>query len=263
MDANWARAPLTSTPALAAALRQSRRGRELPGSMQRVLAGDPLVQMYRVPAGTPDEEAQAAAHVLLAVADRLRRLSRAYGEWSQFDACAYFDLSEAQTARLVRVAERVTTVHVTFFADLLLPSFQVAESYWQEQFRPCYRDLHLHLRNGSAPLEPVMAFVDHCRPQMVEHWSRLVAVVEQARTLLDDELGYWAANGGDEERDRWRRFWQTEPAPGLDADLLPDLRTIPTLTLAVDFPLPASRQPGRLRRLRANWARRPRRRQPF
>lgn len=254
MDRSWTRAPLTSAPALGATLRRM-RGRELPGPMRHVLRGDPLVQMYRVPSGTVEEEAQAAAHVLLAVADRLRRLSSAYGEWSEFDAPAYFDLTEPQAARLVRVVERVTTVHVTFFADLLLPSFQAAEAFWHEQYRPCYRDLHRHLRNGSAPLEPVMAFADHCQPQMVEHWNRLLAVIDRTRALLDDELSFWAANGGGEERDRWRQVFQQEPAPGVDAALLPDLHTIPTLTLAVDFPLPAYRQPGRLRRLRAHQAR--------
>ncbi len=254
----WSRVPLTSTPALGAAMR-TMRGRELPGPMRRVLRGDPLVQMYRVPAGSVGEEAQAAAHVLLAVADRLRRLNSAYGEWSLFDTSAYFDLTEAQTARLVRVVERVTIVHVTFFADLLLPSFQAAEAFWQEQYRPCYRDLHRYLRAGEAPLGPVTAFADHCQPQMVGHWNRLLAVVEQTRSLLDDELSFWAAGGGSEERDRWRRVWQLEPAPGVDAALLPDLRDIPTLTLAIDFPLPAHRQPGRLRRLRAHRDRHPRR----
>jgi hypothetical protein len=256
LGGSWLHAPLTSTPALGAALRQLGRGRELPGPMRSVLRGDPLVQMYRIPAGTVGEEAQAAAHVMLAVADRLRRLSSAYGEWPQFDASAYFDLSEPQAARLVRVVERVTTVHVIFCADLLLPSFQAAEAFWQEQYRPCYRDLQRHLRNGSTPLEPVMAFADHCQPLMVDHWRRLVAVITQARSLLDDELGFWAANGSGEERARWRRIWQLPPASGVDAALLPDLQDVPALTLAVDFPLPVYRQPGRLRRLRAHQARR-------
>ncbi|MCC6166224.1 MAG: hypothetical protein IT329_03260 [Caldilineaceae bacterium] len=259
MNESWPRAPLTSTPALGAALRQGGRGRELPGPMRSVLRGDPPVQMYRIPAGTVDEEAQAAAHVMLAVADRLRRLRSAYGEWRQFDACAYFDLTEAQAARLVRVVERVTTMHVTFFADLLLPSFQTAEAFWQERYRPCYRDLQRHLYNGRAPLEPVMTFADHCRPQMIDHWNRLLAVIAQARSLLDDELSFWAAHGGGEERARWRRIWQLPPAPGVDPALLPDLNAVPTLTLTVDFPLPIYRQPGRLRRLRAHRARHPRR----
>ncbi|HXF64578.1 MAG TPA: hypothetical protein VNK95_23305, partial [Caldilineaceae bacterium] len=231
---------ISSTPGLAAALRQSHRRLELPGSFRSLLRGDPLVQMYRIPVGQGEnavaEEARAAAHVLLAVADRLRRLSSAYGEWRDFDASAYFDLSYPQTARLVRVVERVNSVHVTFFADLLLPAFQSAESFWLETYRSQYRMLRAQLRHGGeggAPLETVMAFGDHCQPQMVEHWQRLVQVVEQTRCLLDDELGFWAANGGDEERARWRWVWQRPPAPGVAPALLPELQTIPTLTLAV------------------------------
>jgi hypothetical protein len=226
------------------------------------LREDGLVQMYRIPPGQMTaigEEAQAAAHVLVAVADRLRRLSGAYGEWGKFDAGAYFDLSETQTTRLVRVVERVSTVHVTFFADLLLPAYQAAEAFWQESYRPQYRLLRTQLRNGGAQqtlLEPVMAFADHCQPQMVDHWARLVQTVEQTRRLLSDEVGFWAANGGAEERARWQWAWRLPPAPGVAPGLLPELPAIPTLTLAVDFPLPAYRQPGRLRRLRIIRARR-------
>jgi hypothetical protein len=224
---------------------------------------DGLVQMYRISSGqttTVGEEAQAAAHVLVAVADRLRRLSSAYGEWGRFDAEAYFDLSEAQATRLVRVVERVSTVHVTFFADLLLPAYQAAEVFWQESYRPQYRLLRTQLRNGGAQqslLDPVMAFADHCQPQMVDHWTRLIQTIEQTRRLLGDEVGFWAANGSAEERACWQWAWQQPPAPGVAPGLLPELPAIPTLTLAVDFPLPAYRQPGRLRRLRLSQARRP------
>jgi hypothetical protein len=262
---------ISSTPALAAALRQSHRRLELPAPFRSLLAGDPLVQMYRVPppslgrsklnGNAPfltevgiDEEAQAAAHMLLAVADRLRRLNGAYGEWRRFDASAYFDLPDLLAERLVRVVERVSTVHAIFFADLLLPAFQTAEAFWLERYRTQYRVLRAQLHNGSlnggAPLGPLMAFADHCQPQMVEHWVRLVQVVTRTRALLSDELGYWAASGGDDERARWQHIWQRPPAPGMAAVLLPDVAALPTLTLAVDFPLPAYRQPGRLRRLR-------------
>lgn len=254
---------IPSTPGLAAALRQSHRRLELPGAFRSLLRGAPLVQMYRIPPSQGEnavaEEAQAAAHVLLAVADRLRRLSSAYGEWRDFDASAYFDLSDPQADRLVRVVERVSSVHVVFFADLLLPAFQSAEAFWLETYRSQYRQLRAQLQRGGeggAPLEMVMAFGDHFQPRMVEHWDRLVQVIQQTRCLLDDELGFWAANGGDEERARWRWAWQRPPAPGVTAALLPELHTIPTLTLAVDFPLPASRQPGRLRRLRRMQERR-------
>ena len=37
--------------------------------------------------------------------------------------------------------------------------------------------------------------------------------------------------------------------------LLAGRRTLPTLTLTIDFPLPAFRQPGRKRRLMRTWRR--------
>lgn len=124
-----------SLPALAAALRRSERRAQLAAPWSAMVRYDPLVPMYRIPVGAPEEEATAAAHVLLAIADRLRRLTTAYHEWQQFDASAFFDLSDAQSARLVHISERVTTVHVTFYADQLLPSFAQAASFWQQEFR--------------------------------------------------------------------------------------------------------------------------------
>jgi hypothetical protein len=64
-----------------------------------------------------------------------------------------------------------------------------------------------------------------------------------------------AAGGGSEERARWRWAWARPAALGVAPALLPALDDVPTLTLAVDFPLPAARQPGRLRRLRRSYAR--------
>jgi hypothetical protein len=245
-----------STPALAAAIRRTHRRMELPGTMRTLLRHNPVVQLYRVSAGPVGQgensiqsEAQSAAQMLLAVADRLRRLRAAYGAWRHFDACAYFDLTIAQTERLVQISERVTMVHVLFYADALLPSFQSAEAFWQESFRPDYLDLRNHLRNGERPLAPIMTFADRSQPQMLEHWQRLQAVILATRALLDNEMGYWAANGSSDERARWRWAWSTDPAPGIHPALLPPLAQTPTLTLAVDFPLPTYRQPGRRRRL--------------
>lgn len=217
--------------------------------------------MYQVTPGTVDEEAQAATHVLLTVAERLRRLTIAYGEWAQFDAAAYFDLTEPQLERLVRVVERVTTVHVLFAADQLLPSFQAAAAYWQAQFCPGYGAARAQLALDAADnpqataAEAVPRFADVIQPQMIAHWQRLVAVVQATRAQLDQEIGYWATNGGNEERARRRAAWAEAPAPGIDVTLLPDLADVPTLTLAIDFPLPAYRQPGRLRRLRRSHSR--------
>lgn len=251
-----------STLALATAIRRTHKRMETPGSMRAVLRHNPLVQMYHITSGTKSadskqnlnlasvqQEAQSAAHTLLAVAERMRRLRSAYGAWRHFDASAYFDLSEPQIERLLRISERVTTVHVLFYADALLPSFQAAEAFWQEHFRPDYLALRTHLHHGEDPLEPVMAFAERSQPQMIEHWQRLVATVRATRALLDNEIGFWAANGSSDERAYWRWAWTIEPAPGISEQLLPSLGQTPTLTLAVDFPLPTYRQPGRRRRL--------------
>jgi hypothetical protein len=235
---------------------------ELPGSMRTLLRHNPVVPMYHITSGSAtnaleeaiihqsvQQEAQSAANTFMAIAERLRRLRSAYGAWRHFDASAYFDLTNPQTERLVQISERVTMVHVLFFADALLPSFQAAEAFWQEDFRPHYLELRSHLRNGDRPLEPVMAFADRSQPQMIDHWRRLVATLRATRALLDNEIGFWAANGSSDERARWRWAWTTDSAPGIASELLPSLAQTPTLTLAVDFPLPTYRQPGRRRRL--------------
>ena len=226
---------------------------EIPVATRELLRKNPVVQMYQVSPGTAEysvqQEAQSAAYMLIAVAERLRRLRSAYGAWRHFDAPAYFDLTVPQTERLVQISERVTMVHLLFYADALLPSFQRAEAFWQASFRPHYLELRNHLRSGEKPLEPVLAFAERSQPQMIEHWQRLVAVIRATRTLLDNEIGFWASNGGSDERARWRWAWAVDAAPGIDALLLPPLAQTPTLTLATDFPLPIYRQPGRRRRL--------------
>lgn len=238
-----------SLPALAAALRRSDRREHLPAPWHSLMRYDPLAPMYRIPAGAVEAEAGAAVHVLLAVADRLRRLTTAYGEWEQFDASAFFDLSHARTERLVHIAERVTTVHVTVYTDQLLPAFAKAAAYWQQEFRPTYWELRGQLANGHH-IEPVSEpFTLEVAPTMAALWQEALLTLRHTRRLLGDEIGFWAANGAGEERGRHRAAWQHEPAPGLDAALLPSLEELPTLTLAIDFPLPAARQPGRLRRL--------------
>ena len=255
---------IVSTPALAAAIRRTHKRMELPGAMRTFLRRNAVVPMYQVSAGASgmqpsvqsvQHEAQSAATMLLSVAERLRRLRAAYGAWRDFDAPAYFDLTEAQADRLVQISERVTMVHVTFYADALLPSFQQAEAFWQENFRPDYVGLRNHLRDGDRPVEPVMHFADRSQPQMLDHWRRLVAVIQATRALLNDEIGFWATNGSSDERARWRWAWAVDPAPGIHASLLPTLARTPTLTLVVDFPLPPYRQPGRRRRLTERHAR--------
>jgi len=242
---------VTSMPALAAALRLAVCARSSP-PLDAVLRREPLVPMYRIRRLAPNAEAEAAVHVLGEVADRLRRLGSAYGEWREFDLYAYFDLMPAQAHRLVRLSERVATVHVTFYADLLLPSFRAAERYWIETFCPAYRQLTHNLSFMDEPLPAVSRFRNTVQPRMVERWLALRETLVEARDLLAQDVAFLSANGSEDERARWRQAWREPPTSGLDPRLLPSLPSLPTLTLSVDFPLPAHRQPGRLRRLRTN-----------
>jgi hypothetical protein len=210
---------------------------------------DRLAPMYQIPGKGAEEEATAAAHVVSQVVERLRRLTAAYGEWDRFDAPAYFDLSCEQTAALVKIVERVSTVHLVFYCDLLLPTFRTAVNFWGERFTPAFSEM----RQEPILAEQVYA---ELQPVMVEHWARLVGVIRSARTILADDVGFLATNGAHEERERWQRWWAESPRPGLDAGLIPPLAQVPTLTLTLDFALPAYRQPGRLRRLRTNRERR-------
>ncbi|HMN27626.1 MAG TPA: hypothetical protein PKE45_05670, partial [Caldilineaceae bacterium] len=239
---------IRSTPALAAALRTMDPARFAAPS-PRLRAADRLVPMYQVPASGLDEEAAAAAHVVSAIAERLRRLATAYAEWELFDAPAYFDLSQAHSAEMVRLVERVNTVHVVFFADLLLPSLHRATAFWLDSFAPAFAQI----RNEPQ----TAAHLYHClQPEMVKCWQQLLDVIRLSRTVLAEDVGFLSANGANEERSYWRASWNTPARPGLDASLTPLLTEVPTLTLTVEFALPAHRQPGRLRRLRTARARR-------
>lgn len=235
---------IQSTPALCVALRSMDEYIFRPVELS-LNSQDVLVEMYRIGSHTLAHEAESAAYLVSNIAERLRRLDTAYGEWEVFDAPAYFDLSIAQSGRLVKLIERVNTVHVTFFVDLLLPSFQQAVACWACEFAPLYRQMYQ---------QPIVGphFFQQIQPRMIEYRQYLFAVIHEARGILTSDVGFLATNGAQEERERWRRWWQTAPASGLDATLIPDLSQVPTLTLSFDFPLPASRQPDRLRRLRRN-----------
>lgn len=205
--------------------------------------------MYRIRKDNDTGEVDTAARVLGEVVERMRRLNDAYGEWQHFDIPAYFDLTESQTACLVRLSERVSTVHVTFYADLLLPSFQQLVQYWAQTFVPIYQQME-----QSAAV--YRSFLTVVQPTLIEQWQQLVMVLTQTRKLLLEDVSFLAVNGSQEERARWRHWWEWPPAPGLDPRLTPALGQLPTLTLSLDFPLPAHRQPHRLRRLRRNRERR-------
>ena len=229
---------LRSVPALAVAWRQRDLAALL--ALDSALTDlEKLVPMYRIDGADEATEAAAAAHLASDVAERLRRLAYAYGEWAVFEPAPYFDLLPAQATQLVSVVERVATVHVTFFVDLLLPSYQSVAGYLA-------RILDVtEVLDGS--------YVAHQR-ELENRWLRLLAVLDRARRHLADDVGYLALNGANEERNRWRAAWDLGLAtPPLAA--LP-FAHVPSLTLSVDFPLPANRQPGRLRRLRRARARR-------
>lgn len=209
-----------------------------------------LAPMYRVNGGNREgSEVDSAAHVLSEVVDRIRRLNAAYGEWAHFDGPAYFDLSVAQAACLLRISERVTTVHLTFYADLLLPSVQQLFTYWTESFVPAYE-------TRNRDVDAYQAFVNTVQPTLVEQWQQALQVTMQTRRRLLADVSFLSVNGGQEERARWRQWWDYAPPPGLDPRLTPALGQLPTLTLSLDFPLPAHRQPHRLRRLRRSRERR-------
>jgi hypothetical protein len=204
-------------------------------SLAPALAPEALVPMYRIDARSAQAEAAAAAKVASEIAERLRRLASAYEAWAAFEPGPYFDLRPAQTALLVRVTERVSTVHVAFAVDALLPSFQAA------------------VEAGIAlppTIRPGDSGDDGAWTQVAHRWQHLQAVLAQARQLLADDIGYLATNAAEEERNRWRPYWRDRCAGMLGNQ---GLATVPSLTLATEFPLPAARQPHRLRRMRKAW----------
>ncbi|MFN8467722.1 MAG: hypothetical protein U0X20_19335 [Caldilineaceae bacterium] len=225
---------ILSLPALAATLR-TLGGAVTPLPTPSVLEPHLLTPMYRVQQGDVEQEASSAARLVSDLAERLRRLTSAYGEWEEFEVEPYFDLYGEQTALLVHVSERVSTVHVTFYADAVLPSFQAAVDFLAQDLAPA------RFQNGAyATAQAVMS----------THWQRLVDVVLRTREHLAHDAGFLAANGAGEERSRCRSAWQSSAPEGLLPALAPPLAETPTLTLSIEFPLPAYRQPGRLRRLR-------------
>ena len=252
---NTLAAPIRSLPGLAAGIRQTDRF-ALPVSVAALFEQRPIVPVYHVTDGAVEREAHAAAETIAVVADKLRRLIGAYGEWRAFDACAYFDLYPEQTALLVHISERVSTVHVTFYADLLLPTFRRTERVWVEEFFPAYQAAHPFARPQDRPSVYREHFVAMDQPKLLAYWERLWAVIGAARRILRHDIGFLASSGGEDERNRWRSSWDRRPAAGLDARFLPALETIPTVTLTMIFPLPVHRQSGRLRRLRRMWKRR-------
>ncbi len=241
-----------SVPALAARMRQIDRC-ALPASYTQVFNVRSLSPAYVVQNHLGAKEIQTAVTTVAQVADRLRRMARAYGEWKEFDIPAFFDLWPEHVSRLVHVEERVSTVNVTFYADLLLPSFQRAEQYWAHEFFPAYQTAQPPANSNDDSSSFTTHFLEFEQPKMRAYWDKLMAVTDGARRALWNDISFLAATAGGEEKSHWQWAWRHPPPPGIAHCLLPKLRQIPTLTLGVEFPLPASRQPGRVRRLRRTW----------
>lgn len=224
-------------PALAAALRQREQGVAI-APADAAIDAHLLVSMYRLASGTVQDEAHAAAQVVNEVGERMRRLARAYGEWHLFEPGPYFDLSPAQVARLIHLSERVSTVHAVFYVDPLLPAFQAA------------------YRAGTTAILPVQAGTDpDYQDNLADYWRRLVEVVDLARRHLSEDIAFLSLNAGIDEQERWARAVEIIPERATPWHAA-GRKAFPSLTLAVDFPLPAFRQPGRLRRLRRSRQRR-------
>ena len=226
--------------------------------------------MYQVHSGDIESEARQAAGVIERVIDRIQRLGTAYGEWLDFDAGAYFDLHPASVTRLVRISERVNTVHINFYADLLLPAFCELAQFFTTDFVATYRTAHGvsaedASRTGEAPTgddgSEFQRFYEITQPTMLECWERTRNTIQATREILAESPGYLMTNGTREEQIHWGKDWLTTAMAGLEPALTPALAEVPTLTLSFDFPLPAYRQPGRIRRLRSNRERRRFRRQ--
>jgi hypothetical protein len=230
---------IVSTPALAAALQNWRPRQPVP-PWDKALAQRALAPMYRLSASSVAEEIQSTTRLVGEVAERLRRLTRAYGEWRVFEAGPYFDLTPTQVALLTRVVERAATVHVVFFVDALLPAFQAV--------------------HRCAALPMTMAEIGAEHDEMIcatltGRWQRMLEVVNGVCAELQGDISFLAFSGAMEEQARWAHI-----QPGSNRSLeapwtLTPANALPTLTLSVDFPLPAFRQPGRKRRLRRTWQR--------
>lgn len=243
---------IRSVPALAAKIRQIDRC-ALPASSTQVFSTRTLAPAYRVQNHTGAKEAQTAVTVVAQVAERLRRMAKAYGEWKEFDISAFFDLWPEHARRLVALEERVSTVSVTFFADMLLPSFRRIEQYWAQEFFPAYQAAQSFARGTEDCSSFTAHFLEFEQPKMCAYLGKLMAVVFDARRELWNDISFMGATAGGDEKAHWQWAWRSSPPPGLDERLLPPLRQLPTLTLGVEFPLPAYRQPDRVRRLRRTW----------
>ncbi len=223
----------------------------------------PLAPAYRVRAqGEEEERARFLARSISVLVDRLSRLPRAWGEWEEFDAAAFFDLYPEQANVLLSIRETRSAVRVTAFADVLSPAFQEAETYWVEHVVPALHVAQpaLFARAGAgSEMDPVgetwaEMLAREIGPEMERRLYRAAREIERARALLYEWglVDFLITSAAREERYRVAASRNGH----VDARLWERLRLVPTLTLEIAFSLvPES---ARLRRRALmRWYRRP------
>lgn len=239
---------IRSIPALAAHLRGVHR-MATEASAALACPSAELVPTYH-PAGlarcrqarkTPSQlqaEAEAMVHVYRRLIDHMHRLPEAFREWREFDPGPFFDLYPRQAAALVQVDAGARATRVAFYGDLLMPAFQLAESYFVNTFAPAYRSAFARERPPNAALQAHYRTV--VEPEMARRWHRLVMVAQRLNWTLQDDLEFMVVVDGADALFEWRHVWQEPAAPGLHISLRPAWETLTTFTLAVQCrPAPA------------------------
>ena len=234
---------IRSVPSLAAHIRNVQRERVYDSSAQACPAAG-LVRTYhpakldelldaRPSISVLNREADAMAHVLRRLSDHLQRLSHAFGEWQNFDAGAYFDLYPKQAEVLVNTRAMGRMTRITFFGDLLIPRFQLAEHYFVETFAPSYRAAFPVGREPDRQGPAMQLFRDEVEPEMARRWRHLCLVAQVLLWTLKNELDYLVVTDGEEEMFNWRPAWHRPGCPELVPGLLPAWETLTTFTMAV------------------------------
>ncbi len=127
-----------SLPALASLIAQPEKSWPCNSVVAQCLTR-PFVPAYRAP--EQGDKLVIARHIAEGVsilAERLRRLPRAYPHWHRFDPVSYFDLHPHQVEAMVRIEVLGATLDVTLYADMLSPAFRRAERFWAREFCPAY-----------------------------------------------------------------------------------------------------------------------------
>lgn len=213
-----------SLPALAASISAPEQSWPC-DSAARPLARTPFVPAYRVPVrGASKSRIPRLADAVALLAERLDRLTEAYGHWSRFDAAAYFDLQPRQAHTLVRIERLGATLDVTLYADLLAPAFRGAERYWAEQFCPAY-----HAAGSDQNDAFSLHFQRHIVPAMRRRLQQAQEEIAAAGELLyrRGDVTFLSVAAAPDERSRHLH----RLSPG-DEDLTLLYLNLPTLTLS-------------------------------